>query len=92
MTEEMYNACRSELIIYHPSCAIGYFAAKRMGIPAVLAAPFPMHKRRRRHRSYLWSLQIADLLYLYAIAKYAVDDIKVRHILLFEEGIWISAR
>ena len=47
MTEEMYNACRdSDLIIYHPGCAIGYFAAKRMGIPAVLATPFPMHKTK----------------------------------------------
>ena len=45
MTEEMYDACQgSELIVYHPGCAIGYFAAKRMGIPAVLASPFPLHK------------------------------------------------
>jgi sterol 3beta-glucosyltransferase len=45
MTEEMYNACQdSELVVYHPGCAIGYFAAKSMGIPAVLASPFPLHK------------------------------------------------
>ncbi len=45
MTEDMYKACEgSEVIVYHPGCTIGYFAAKRMGIPAVLASPFPMHK------------------------------------------------
>ena len=44
MTEEMYEACQgSELIVYHPGCAVGYFAARRMGIPAVLASPFPLH-------------------------------------------------
>lgn len=45
MTEEMVDACNnSELIVYHPGCSVGYFAAQRMGIPAVLASPFPMHK------------------------------------------------
>jgi sterol 3beta-glucosyltransferase len=47
LTEEMYVACRnSELIIYHPGCAIGYFAGEILGIPSVLAAPFPMHKTK----------------------------------------------
>ena len=47
MTEEMYDACQgSELIVYHPGCAVGYFAARGMGIPAVLASPFPLHKTR----------------------------------------------
>lgn len=42
---EYYNACvDSELIIYHPGCTIGYFAGKQLGIPTVLASPFPMHK------------------------------------------------
>jgi len=42
---EMYDACMgSELIVYHPGCAIGYFAAEQMRIPSVLAAPFPMHR------------------------------------------------
>lgn len=46
-TGEYYEACKnSELIIYHPGCAIGYFASKQLGIPAVLASPFPMHKTK----------------------------------------------
>lgn len=34
----------SELIVYHPGCVIGYFAAQEMNIPSVLAMPFPMNK------------------------------------------------
>lgn len=38
MTEEMYTACEdSGLIVYHPGCTIGYFAAEKLGIPSVLA-------------------------------------------------------
>ncbi len=45
MLKETYKACEdSELIIYHPGCAIGYFASQEMGIPSVLASPFPIHK------------------------------------------------
>ncbi len=45
LTEEMYQACvGSELIIYHPGCSIGFFAGEKLGIPSILAAPFPMHK------------------------------------------------
>lgn len=45
LTAEMYDACAgSELIVYHPGAAIGYFAGEISGIPAVLAAPFPLHK------------------------------------------------
>ncbi len=47
LTSEMFYACKgSELIIYHPGCAIGFFAGEKLGIPSVLAAPFPMHKTR----------------------------------------------
>lgn len=46
-TKEYYKACQnSEMIIYHPGLTIGYFAAKELGIPAVLASPFPMHKTK----------------------------------------------
>lgn len=45
MVNDFYAACEgSELIIYHPGCTIGYFAAEQLGIPSVLASPFPMHK------------------------------------------------
>lgn len=45
LTAKMFAACQgSELIVYHPGCTIGYFAGAKLGIPAILAAPFPMHK------------------------------------------------
>lgn len=34
----------SDLIVYHPGCVIGYFAAQEMNISSVLATPFPMNK------------------------------------------------
>jgi sterol 3beta-glucosyltransferase len=47
ITEEMYNACAdSEIVIYHPGCTVGYFAAERQGIPSIMASPFPLHKTR----------------------------------------------
>ncbi|MGL5041807.1 MAG: glycosyltransferase [Culicoidibacterales bacterium] len=47
MAEEMFDACAgSELIIYHPGCTIGYFAAQYMDIKAVCATPFPLHKTK----------------------------------------------
>lgn len=47
LVDEMYEACLgSELIIYHPGCTMGYFAAEKMGIPSVLASPFPMLKTK----------------------------------------------
>mgnify|MGYP000715779029 CR=1 FL=1 len=49
IANEFYAACEgSELIIYHPGCTMGYFAAERLGIPAVLASPFPMHKTKEQ--------------------------------------------
>jgi sterol 3beta-glucosyltransferase len=47
LTEETYYACEgSELIIYHPGVTIGYFAGEMLGIPTVLATPFPMHQTK----------------------------------------------
>lgn len=47
LTAEMFNACKgSELIVYHPGCTIGYFAGEKLGIPSILAAPFPMHRTK----------------------------------------------
>jgi sterol 3beta-glucosyltransferase len=43
LQSDLFDACvGSDLIIYHPGAAVGYFAAQKMGIPAVLASPFPM--------------------------------------------------
>jgi sterol 3beta-glucosyltransferase len=45
LASEMLEACAgSDLVVYHPGCAIGYFAAEQLHIPSVLAAPFPMHQ------------------------------------------------
>lgn len=47
LQKDYYEACRgSDVIVYHPGPTIGYFAAQQMGIPAVLAAPFPMTPTR----------------------------------------------
>ncbi|AZB41759.1 glycosyltransferase [Bacillus sp. FJAT-42376] len=41
--EDLHKACDgSDAIVYHPGASIGYFAAKEMGIPSILASPFPM--------------------------------------------------
>ncbi len=49
VADEFYAACEgSELIVYHPGCTMGYFAAEKLGIPSVLASPFPMHKTKER--------------------------------------------
>jgi sterol 3beta-glucosyltransferase len=49
IANEFYAACEgSELVIYHPGCTIGYFAAERLGIPAILSSPFPMHKTKEQ--------------------------------------------
>jgi len=49
IANEFYAACEgSEMIIYHPGCTIGYFAAEKLGIPSVLASPFPMHNTKEQ--------------------------------------------
>jgi sterol 3beta-glucosyltransferase len=43
MQAQLYDACvGAELIVFHPGAVIGAQAARQMGIPAVLATPFPM--------------------------------------------------
>lgn len=45
--QDYFEACQgSRLVVYHPGCAVGYFAAEQLGIPSVLASPFPMHRTR----------------------------------------------
>lgn len=49
IADEFYSACEgSELIIYHPGVTLGYFAAEKLGIPSVLASPFPIHKTKEQ--------------------------------------------
>jgi sterol 3beta-glucosyltransferase len=41
--KDLHKACKGAgAIVYHPGAAIGYFAAKEMNIPSILASPFPM--------------------------------------------------
>jgi sterol 3beta-glucosyltransferase len=49
LVEEYFAACEgSDLVVYHPGATIGYFAAQKLGFPAVLASPFPLHKTRQQ--------------------------------------------
>lgn len=49
MVDHYYAACEgSEAIVYHPGMAIGYYAAEKMGIPSILATPFPLHKTKQQ--------------------------------------------
>ena len=49
MVEKYHDACLgSEAIIFHPGLTIGYFMAEKLGIPAILASPFPVHQTSSR--------------------------------------------
>lgn len=49
MAKEFYESCvGSDLIIYHPGVTMGYFAAEKLGIPSVVASPFPLHKTKHQ--------------------------------------------
>lgn len=63
MVNDYYSACEgSELIIYHPGCTIGYFAAQKFGIPSVLASPFPMHKTKEYLSVVMYGKTISNVL------------------------------
>ena len=48
LQQAFYDACTgSDALVYHPGVALGYFAARQMGIPGVLALPFPMTPTRQ---------------------------------------------
>jgi len=41
--KDLFEACKgADLVVYHPGCAVGYFAAQEFDIPCVMASPFPM--------------------------------------------------
>ena len=43
MQPDFYHACQGvDAIVYHPGPSIGYFAGQQLGIPSILATPFPM--------------------------------------------------
>jgi sterol 3beta-glucosyltransferase len=47
LQKDFYAACAgSDVVVYHPGMAIGYFAARDLNVPSVLALPFPMTPTR----------------------------------------------
>lgn len=49
MVEKYHDACLgSDAIVYHPGLTIGYYMAMKLGVPAVLASPFPLHRTAER--------------------------------------------
>ena len=49
MVDKYHDAClNSDAIIFHPGLTIGYYMAQRLGIPAILASPFPLHGTKER--------------------------------------------
>ena len=43
LQKDFFDACAgSDAIVYHPGVPIGYFAARTLKIPSILATPFPM--------------------------------------------------
>ena len=41
--EEVWAACQgADALIYHPGMANGYFMARQLGIPGIMASPFPI--------------------------------------------------
>lgn len=47
LQEEIWAVCQgSDAIIYHPGMANAFFMAKELGIPSILASPFPLSATR----------------------------------------------
>ena len=49
MVEQYHDACLgSDALVFHPGLTIGFFMAEKLGVPAILASPFPMHTTSAR--------------------------------------------
>jgi sterol 3beta-glucosyltransferase len=47
LQKDFFEACTgADAVVYHPGAAIGYFAARHLKIPSILATPFPMTPTR----------------------------------------------
>lgn len=47
LQEHFYRACEgADAVVYHPGAAIGYFAARQLGVPSIVASPFPLTPTR----------------------------------------------
>ncbi len=81
LQKDFYAACQgADLVIYHPGPSIGYFIARQMGIPSVLAAPFPMTPTRA-----------FPSLIVYNAPRLGPEINWLSH-KLFEQIMWVAAR
>jgi len=63
MVEKYHDACLgSEAIVFHPGLTIGYFMAEKLGIPAILASPFPLHQTGSRPSVILYGKLIPNAI------------------------------
>lgn len=47
LQKDFFTACvGADAVIYHPGAAVGYFAAQRLKIPAILGSPYPFTPTR----------------------------------------------
>ncbi|MDX1921396.1 MAG: glycosyltransferase [Candidatus Caenarcaniphilales bacterium] len=78
---DLFNACEgSNLIVYHPGAPIGYFVAQKLGIPCVLASPFPMSPTKEYP-----SLIFYDGIRLGKLFNYLTHKV-------FENGFWFAIK
>ena len=70
----------ADALLYHPGAASGYFMAQRLGIPGILASPFPMTPTRAYP-----SLIFYDKPRLGGWANWLTHK-------LFEQGFWLAVK
>jgi sterol 3beta-glucosyltransferase len=81
LQRDLFDACAgSDAIVYHPGPSIGYFAARELGIPSILATPFPMTPTRAYP-----SLIFYDKPRLGGRANYATHKV-------FEQIMWMAGK
>lgn len=80
-THDLHEACHgADAIVYHPGAGIGYFVAQEMGIPSILATPFPMTPTREFPALLFYDGPRLGRLYSLLTHK------------LFEQGFWMMVR
>jgi sterol 3beta-glucosyltransferase len=81
LQRDLFDACQgSDAVVYHPGPSIGYFAARELGIPGILATPFPMTPTRAYP-----SLIFYDKPRLGGWANYATHKV-------FEQIMWMAGK
>lgn len=81
LQRDLFDACQgSDAVVFHPGPSIGYFAARELGIPSILATPFPMTPTRAYP-----SLIFYDKPRLGGSANYATHKV-------FEQIMWMAGK